>query len=232
MQLRKASTALDRVTSARCESVCLLLSSIAQIYPERLKIRLTSSRLAEKICLLFKNDAKHMRLACLDHDAKCFNQMMIRNRVIHGLFAVLQDAADSRNVPSSACLDLFDCIRKKNIKRLVSRCATTHKEMIKEFNYTSVFKSLKALYVSCNDSGAADLDFQAVAVVAARTRDIRRSHRRPFFKADEDRIAKRKRRAEDVSNDDEDTTRMRTRQRRVMEEDTSKDHLKSSVESS
>ncbi|KAF9130680.1 Platinum sensitivity protein [Mortierella sp. 14UC] len=146
--------------------------------PERLKIRLTSSLLAEKICLLFKNDAKHMRF--------------------------------------------------ENIKQLVSHCTTTHKETIKAFNYTPVFKGLMGLHAGCNNSEAVDLDFQAM--VAARIRDIPRSHRRPFFKVtnpdttmdtDGDGIAKRKKQ-------DEGTTRMRTRQKRVMEKDTSNNHPKSS----
>ncbi|KAF9135880.1 Platinum sensitivity protein [Mortierella sp. 14UC] len=186
LQLTGACTALNRITSARCESACLLLSSIAQFYPERLKPYLASSRLAEKICLLFKNEAKHMRFAalqffraCLEHDDKCFNQMLIKNKVIHGLLPVLQDTKGSKSVLNSACINFFECIRKNNIKLLVSHCATTHKETIKSFNCIPVFKDLMALHAGENDSGTAGQAFQAMLTV--RLRNIPPDHLRPFF---------------------------------------------------
>ncbi|KAK3846167.1 MAG: component of IIS longevity pathway SMK-1-domain-containing protein [Linnemannia gamsii] len=80
LQLTKDTTALDPVTYARCESACSLLSSAVRIHPERIKDLLVSSRVYEKLCLLFKNDSKHLRLMalnffriCLKHKENCFN---------------------------------------------------------------------------------------------------------------------------------------------------------------
>ncbi|KAK3846224.1 MAG: hypothetical protein J3R72DRAFT_516576 [Linnemannia gamsii] len=104
--LTKATTALDQVTYARCESTSSLLSSAVRIHPERIKDLLASSRVSEKLCLLFKNDSKYLRLmalnffrVCLKRMEKCFNQLLVRNK-------------SSMNVLNTACLDFFGFIRK------------------------------------------------------------------------------------------------------------------------
>ncbi|KAG0378184.1 hypothetical protein BGX24_004564 [Mortierella sp. AD032] len=50
--------------------------------------------------------------ACLKRMEKCFNQMLVRNKVIHGVTEIIQETKSSMNVLNTACLDFFGFIRK------------------------------------------------------------------------------------------------------------------------
>ncbi|KAF9905386.1 Platinum sensitivity protein [Linnemannia zychae] len=154
LQLTRTSTALDRPTSARCANICRLMSFLVRQHPTRTKVLLSSSRLVEKICILLKNQQKHMRLmalkffrTCLGLEDDYFNRILIKNKVIQGVVELLQETNGKNDLLNSVCLEFFNFIREKNIKLLVSQCAKVHRKALEEIIYTPIFKELLALYI-------------------------------------------------------------------------------------
>ncbi|KAF8941324.1 Platinum sensitivity protein [Haplosporangium gracile] len=165
LQLMKTSTSLDRPSSARCASICMLMSFLIRQHPTRTKVLLSSSRLVEKICILLKNKEKHMRLmaikffrTCLDLEDDYFNRILIKNKVIHGVVSVLEDTNGKNGLLNSVCLEFFSFIRDKNNRMLVSHCATVHRKTLEEIGYTSIFKNLLALHENGGNSSSGSGD--------------------------------------------------------------------------
>ncbi|KAG0216990.1 Platinum sensitivity protein [Mortierella sp. NVP41] len=149
LELTRASTRLDRSASARCASICKLVSFLVRQHPTRTKVLLSSSRLVEKIGFLLKNREKHLRMmalkvfrTCLGLKEDYYNRILIRTKIIHGVVGLLVDTKGKDDLVNSACLEFFEFIAANKSKLLIKHIATDHRRAFEGLAYSAVFKEL------------------------------------------------------------------------------------------
>ncbi|KAG0281950.1 Platinum sensitivity protein [Linnemannia exigua] len=89
---------------------------------------------------------------CLKHKDSFLNQMLVRNKVVHGVLGIIQETNGGRKVLNTACLDFFGYILRNTVKLLVSHIEGDHKETIKELHYIPVIKKMLALQDGGHDA--------------------------------------------------------------------------------
>ncbi|ODA77951.1 hypothetical protein RJ55_06554 [Drechmeria coniospora] len=112
-----------------------------------------NNNIAERVCQLLKNPEKYLRLVsirfirylvALQDDFYC--KQLTEKKVFGPILDVLTDTLPRDNLVSSASLDLFELIRKENIKELVKHLGSTYRERLVGLSYLPTFRDLVLKY--------------------------------------------------------------------------------------
>ncbi|KAF1925684.1 DUF625-domain-containing protein [Didymella exigua CBS 183.55] len=119
----------------------------------RSKYFILSEGLAARVGQLMSCPEKHLKLTALKyfrtvialHD-ETHNRQIIQHHLFEPILQVLFDTMPRDNLLNSACLELFEFIKRENIKIIVQHLVETHREKFQNITYVDTFQSLILRY--------------------------------------------------------------------------------------
>jgi len=96
---------------------------------------------------------KHLKLTALKyfrtvlgfHD-ETHNRQIIQHELFEPILKILYETMPRDNLLNSACLELFEFIRRENIKMIVQHLVETYRERLQEITYVDTFQNLILKY--------------------------------------------------------------------------------------
>ncbi|KAI9019970.1 component of IIS longevity pathway SMK-1-domain-containing protein [Phycomyces nitens] len=127
-----------------------LLTSVVKIHTFRSKFLVLSSDCFGKVVQLFRSRDAHMKLAALRLVRACvglkdefYNRHLVKHDIFEPIIRVLLDTDGRDNLLNSACLELFDFIRKENCKILVNHLETQFGSVLDTITYVDTCEKLR-----------------------------------------------------------------------------------------
>ncbi|KAI8851481.1 component of IIS longevity pathway SMK-1-domain-containing protein [Chytridium lagenaria] len=140
---------LPEALAATCSHICELLCFAVKQHSYRSKYYILGSAIIQKTLLLLKAKDTYVRLAalrvlrvCVGMKDEFYNRHLVKNDVFGPILVAFRSTNGRYNLLNSACLDLFEFIRKENVKGLISNIVQNHKSLFEDVTYVDTFKSL------------------------------------------------------------------------------------------
>ncbi|KAH7076002.1 component of IIS longevity pathway SMK-1-domain-containing protein [Paraphoma chrysanthemicola] len=119
----------------------------------RSKYFILSEGLAARVAQLMDCPEKHLKLTALKyfrtvigfHD-ETHNRQIIQHQLFEPILKILFDTMPRDNLLNSACLELFEFIKRENIKMIVQHLVETYRERLQEITYVDTFQNLILRY--------------------------------------------------------------------------------------
>ncbi|KAF1829273.1 DUF625-domain-containing protein [Decorospora gaudefroyi] len=119
----------------------------------RSKYFILSEGLALRVAQLMGCPEKHLKLTALKyfrtvlgfHD-ETHNRQIIQHELFEPILKILFDTMPRDNLLNSACLELFEFIRRENIKMIVQHLVETYREKLQGITYVDTFQNLILRY--------------------------------------------------------------------------------------
>ncbi|KAI4907780.1 hypothetical protein J4E90_009187 [Alternaria incomplexa] len=119
----------------------------------RSKYFILSEGLAVRVAQLMGCPEKHLKLTALKyfrtvlgfHD-ETHNRQIIQHELFEPILKILYETMPRDNLLNSACLELFEFIRRENIKMIVQHLVETYRERLQEITYVDTFQNLILKY--------------------------------------------------------------------------------------
>ncbi|KAH7065858.1 component of IIS longevity pathway SMK-1-domain-containing protein [Paraphoma chrysanthemicola] len=119
----------------------------------RSKYFILSEGLAARVAQLMDCPEKHLKLTALKyfrtvigfHD-ETHNRQIIQHQLFEPILKILFDTMPRDNLLNSACLELFEFIKRENIKMIVQHLVETYREKLQEITYVDTFQNLILRY--------------------------------------------------------------------------------------
>ncbi|KAJ4363671.1 Platinum sensitivity protein [Neocucurbitaria cava] len=119
----------------------------------RSKYFILSEGLAARVAQLMDCPEKHLKLTALKyfrtvigfHD-ETHNRQIIQHHLFEPILKILFDTMPRDNLLNSACLELFEFIKRENIKLLVQHLVETYREKLQGITYVDTFQNLILRY--------------------------------------------------------------------------------------
>ncbi|KAL1922571.1 uncharacterized protein VTP21DRAFT_10110 [Calcarisporiella thermophila] len=154
---------LSRDQATQAFHLCELLSFMIRQHTFRSKYFILSSNLLLKVALLLRSREKHLKLAALRVLRTCvglmdefYNRHIKKNNLLEPVVVAFIENGNRSNLLNSASLELFEFIRKENIKSLVEYLAVTFRDKFKRIDYVDTFNQLLLRYEQNTDTSASD----------------------------------------------------------------------------
>lgn len=174
-------------------NICELLCFCVLHHPYRIKCNFLLNNVIEKILLLTRRAERYLvvgavrfvRTILSRHDEHLINYF-VRNNVLKPIIDAFVSNGNRYNLLHSAVLELFDFIRKENMKLLVKYVVDTFWGQLVKFEYLASIHSLKLKYEQSLDNGETK---DASTVVDLRRRNDERGLEREeerYFNEDSD----------------------------------------------
>ncbi|KAJ3350612.1 AP-1 complex subunit beta-1 [Entophlyctis luteolus] len=139
---------LDTIAAAQCAHICQLLCFFIRAHSYRSKYYMLGNSVTSKVVLLLGARETHVRLAALRVFRTCFgmkdefyNRHLLKHDIFSSILQCFLDTGGKYNLLNSACLDVFEFIRKENVKTLVAS-VVQYKSMFADVTYVDTFKGL------------------------------------------------------------------------------------------
>ncbi|PVU96464.1 hypothetical protein BB559_002382 [Furculomyces boomerangus] len=155
-------TSPEKIESKQSVIYLLLCEFMAQAIKQhsfRSRHFLFTSDIIKRVTTLFHINSKDVQLAALRLVRACvgmkdefFIKYLVRHNLIKPVIDLLESTKGRYNLVNSACLELFDFIVAENLKSLISHIATSYREEIAKFTYTTVFTNLITKYTNNQNS--------------------------------------------------------------------------------
>jgi protein phosphatase-4 regulatory subunit 3 len=119
----------------------------------RSKYFILSEGLAARVAQLMECPEKHLQLTALKyfrivigfHD-ETHNRQIIQHQLFEPILRILFATMPRDNLLNSACLELFEFIKRENIKMLVQHLVETYREKLQGITYVDTFQNLILRY--------------------------------------------------------------------------------------
>ncbi|OAL48481.1 DUF625-domain-containing protein [Pyrenochaeta sp. DS3sAY3a] len=119
----------------------------------RSKYFILSEGLAARVAQLMECPEKHLKLTALKyfrtvigfHD-ETHNRQIIQHQLFEPILKILFDTMPRDNLLNSACLELFEFIKRENIKMIVQHLVETYREKLQVITYVDTFQALILRY--------------------------------------------------------------------------------------
>ncbi|KAF2125983.1 DUF625-domain-containing protein [Dothidotthia symphoricarpi CBS 119687] len=119
----------------------------------RSKYFILSEGLAARVAQLMACPEKHLKLTSLKyfrtviglHD-ETHNRQIIQHQVFDPILKILFDTMPRDNLLNSACLELFEFIKRENIKMIVQHMVETYRERLQGITYVDTFQNIILRY--------------------------------------------------------------------------------------
>jgi protein phosphatase 4 regulatory subunit 3 len=149
----------DRMDNLAIQEVMLfshlleILSYFVRQYALRNRLFLLSDPLAPRISQLLSCPEKHLKLSVLKYFRICIglheqfhNRQFITHRLFEPILNVMFETMPRDNLLNSACLELFEFIKRENLKDLTVHLVETYREKLEQVTYINSFKELIEKY--------------------------------------------------------------------------------------
>ncbi|KAK7264697.1 hypothetical protein RJT34_32307 [Clitoria ternatea] len=174
-------------------NICELLCFCVLHHPYRIKCNFLLNNVIEKILLLTRRAERYLvvgavrfvRTILSRHDEHLINYF-VRNNVLKPIVDAFVTNGNRYNLLNSAVLELFEFIRKENLKLLLKYIVDSFWDQLVKFEYLASIHSLKVKYEQCLDNGGTK---DAATVVDLRRRNDERAPEREeerYFNEDSD----------------------------------------------
>ncbi|KAG5023806.1 hypothetical protein JHK85_020148 [Glycine max] len=175
-------------------NICELLCFCVLHHPYRIKCNFLLNNVIEKILLLTRRAERYLvvgavrfvRTILSRHDEHLINYF-VRNNVLKPIIDVFVSNGNRYNLLHSAVLELFEFIRKENLKLLLRYIVDSFWDQLVKFENLASIHSLKVKYEQCLDNGGTNDD--ATTAVDLRRRNDERALEREeerYFNEDSD----------------------------------------------
>lgn len=136
------------------EVLCFFISK----HSFRSKYFILSEGLGARVAQLMECPEKHLKLTALKyfrtvvglHDEN-HNRQMIQHRLFEPILKILFDTIPRDNLLNSACLELFEFIKRENIKMLLQHLVERYREKLEAITYVDTFQTLVMRYDQMNE---------------------------------------------------------------------------------
>ncbi|KAI9122934.1 hypothetical protein K1719_005823 [Acacia pycnantha] len=166
---RASSNSVDPSQRVKCRmetkpeilsNICELLCFCVLHHPYRIKCNFLLNNVIDKILLLTKRREKYLvvgavrfvRTILSRRDEHLINHF-VRNNLLKPIVDAFVDNGHRYNLLNSAVLELFEYIRKENLKLLVKYLVDSFWAQLEKFEYLVSIQSLKVKYEQCLDNG-------------------------------------------------------------------------------
>ncbi|KAF2002397.1 DUF625-domain-containing protein [Amniculicola lignicola CBS 123094] len=119
----------------------------------RSKYFILSEGLAARVAQLMNCPEKHLKLTALKYFRTCIglhdefhNRQITGNRLFEPILQILFDTMPRDNLLNSACLELFEFIKRENIKMIITHLVETYRDRLETVTYVDTFQSLIMRY--------------------------------------------------------------------------------------
>lgn len=119
----------------------------------RSKYFILSEGLASRVAQLMLCPEKHLKLTALKYFRTCIglhdefhNRQIIQNRLFDPILNILFETMPRDNLLNSACLELFEFIKRENIKAIIVHLVETYREKLQAITYVDTFQNLILRY--------------------------------------------------------------------------------------
>ncbi|KAJ3107197.1 Platinum sensitivity protein [Phlyctochytrium planicorne] len=145
--------------ASTCSHICELLCFVVKQHSYRSKYYILGSNIIQKTLLLLRAKESYVRLAalrvfrvCIGMKDEFYNRHLLKNDVFGPILEAFRLTNGRYNLLNSACLDLFEFIRKENIKGIISNIVQSHRKLFDDITYVDTFKSLVLRYEQNSES--------------------------------------------------------------------------------
>ncbi|KAK7363499.1 hypothetical protein VNO77_05643 [Canavalia gladiata] len=180
-------------------NICELLCFCVLHHPYRIKCNFLLNNVIEKILLLTLRAERYLvvgavrfiRTILSRHDEHLINYF-VRNNVLKPIVNAFVYNGNRYNLLHSAILELFEFIRKENLKLLLKYIVDSFWDQLVKFEYLSSIQALKVKYEQCLDNGG--------TIDAATVEDLRRRNDERGLEREEERYFNEDSDEEDVAS--------------------------------
>jgi protein phosphatase-4 regulatory subunit 3 len=131
------------------DTLCYFVKAHAQ----RTKFLLVQENIAAPIAKLLACPEKHLRLMALKFFRSCiglhdafYNEQLLKSGVFDGILDIVYETMPRDNLLNSACLELFEFIKRENLKDLTIHLVDRYRDRLKGITYVETFKQLIEKY--------------------------------------------------------------------------------------
>ena len=106
-----------------------------------------------RISQLLKCPEKHMKLTAVKYFRTCLatqdqhhNRQIIQQRLFAPILDIITSTMPRNNLLNSACLELFEFVRRENVKQLIDHLVDDYRERLESITYVDVFEGIFLRY--------------------------------------------------------------------------------------
>lgn len=143
----------SEVTEGVKEAICDILSFCVTHHGYRIKYFLLGNNVTSKVLTLLKSKQKHLVLAAIRFfrafigmKDDFYNRHFTKRNLFEPIIQVFKENGPKYNLLNSAIIELFEFIRKENIKHLIQHVVENYGEFFKTVEYVDTFKLLLLKY--------------------------------------------------------------------------------------
>ncbi|TKA79362.1 hypothetical protein B0A49_01009 [Cryomyces minteri] len=99
------------------------------------------------------NLSKHLKLTALKYFRACIqlndefhNRQLIQNNLFEPILNLVYETMPRDNLLNSACLELFEFVKRENVKAIIFHVVENYREKLKDITYVNTFQSLILKY--------------------------------------------------------------------------------------
>ncbi|KAI9474257.1 MAG: component of IIS longevity pathway SMK-1-domain-containing protein [Benjaminiella poitrasii] len=150
-----------------CQHICDLLSLAVKNHGRHIRYNILHSDIIKRVIQLYRSKYTYIKLSALRFIRTCisasdanYNQVMINENAFEPTIRVLLDTNGRDCLLNSAFLELFEYIRKENIKALVDHLIIKFGTVLDTVTYVSAFKDLRLRYeqnIEIQETSSVDL---------------------------------------------------------------------------
>lgn len=119
----------------------------------RSKFFILSEGLACRVAQLMACPEKHLKLTALKYFRTCIglhdefhNRQIIQNRLFDPILNIVYETMPRDNLLNSACLELFEFVKRENIKVIINHLVENYREKLEGITYVPTFQNLILRY--------------------------------------------------------------------------------------
>ncbi|KAK4546703.1 hypothetical protein LTR36_001921 [Oleoguttula mirabilis] len=119
----------------------------------RSKLFILSENLHARVAQLLSCPQKYMKLTALKWFRTCIglqdefhNRQLIQNRLLEPILNIVYETMPKDNLLNSACLELFEYIKREGIKQLIVHLVEQYRERLMGISYVNTFQALVLKY--------------------------------------------------------------------------------------
>ncbi|KAF1990966.1 DUF625-domain-containing protein [Aulographum hederae CBS 113979] len=146
---RESMTGLTIQEVALYSHLIEVLCFFIRCHSFRSKYFILSEGLAVRVAQLMSCPEKHLKLNALKYFRTCIglhdefhNRQMIQHRLFEPIMNILYETMPKDNLLNSACLELFEFIKRENIKPIVAHLAEHYRARFEEITYVDTFQQI------------------------------------------------------------------------------------------
>ncbi|KAH9683751.1 Binding protein [Citrus sinensis] len=170
--IAQSASSGGRVESTKPEilsNICELLCFCVLHHPYRIKCNFLLNNVVDKVLLLTRRREKYLVVAAVRfvrtilsrHDEHLINHF-VKNNLLKPIVDAFVANGNRYNLLNSAVLELFEYIRKENLKSLVKYIVDSFWNQLVNFEYLASLHSFKVKYEQCLESSGTNNNFNSV----------------------------------------------------------------------